>query len=142
MDESCTMDEAKSESLRQWLRKASRDLRAAHRLLADEPPLADVAAYHCQQAAEKALKAFLTLHDSPFPKTHLLGTLVTQCTQIEPEFGALHEAAETLTPFVTAFRYPGDVPDPAPEHVAEAVTQATTVLEMVSKHMPPEIVNR
>jgi len=33
----------------------------------DEPFL-DTAVYHCQQAAEKALKAYLTLKDAPFQR--------------------------------------------------------------------------
>jgi HEPN domain-containing protein len=62
------MDEAKRHEIRQWLIKAEHDLRSARRLLGDTPPLLDTAAYHCQQTAEKALKALLTLHDIPLPK--------------------------------------------------------------------------
>jgi len=46
--------------------KAQHDLRSARRLFSDEPPILDTVAFHCQQAAEKGLKAFLTLHDTPF----------------------------------------------------------------------------
>lgn len=48
-----------------WLGKAQRDLAAAVRLMAGDPPYADTAVYHCQQAAEKALKGFLAAHDRP-----------------------------------------------------------------------------
>lgn len=65
------MDEAKTHEIRQWLFKARHDLRSASRLFTDEPPILDTAAYHCQQAAEKALKAFLVLHDVQFSKIHL-----------------------------------------------------------------------
>lgn len=51
------MDEAKAHEIRQWLFKARNDLRSAVRLFTDDPPILDTAAYHCQQAAEKALKA-------------------------------------------------------------------------------------
>lgn len=51
------MGEAKTHEIRQWLFKARHDLRSAKRLFTDEPPILDTAAYHCQQAAEKALKA-------------------------------------------------------------------------------------
>ena len=102
------MDESKRREITQWIVKAGRDLRSARRLYSDTPPLLDTAAYHCQQAAEKALKAFLTMHDIPVQKTPLLAPLVLQCMQRDPEFHALQETAETLTPFATAFRYPGD----------------------------------
>jgi HEPN domain-containing protein len=35
-----------------------------------DDPYLDTAVYHCQQAVEKALKAFLTYHDTEFEKTH------------------------------------------------------------------------
>jgi hypothetical protein len=45
---------------RAWLVKAANDLRAAAVDLAATPPLLEDALFHCQQAAEKAFKAFLT----------------------------------------------------------------------------------
>ena len=39
------------------------------------PPLPREALYHCQQAAEKALKGFLAFHDHPFRRTHDLREL-------------------------------------------------------------------
>jgi hypothetical protein len=49
----------------QRLDKAERDLASALRLLEGEPPFPDTAVYHCQQAAEKALKAFLAVRNRP-----------------------------------------------------------------------------
>ena len=51
------MDEAAAELVRDWLTRASHDLRAARLLSSTEDPLLDIAIYHCQQAAEKAIKA-------------------------------------------------------------------------------------
>jgi HEPN domain-containing protein len=125
------MDEAKRHEIRQWLIKAEHDLRSARRLLGDTPPLLDTAAYHCQQTAEKALKAFLTLHDIPFPKTHLLLPLVERCTKAAPGFADFQEAAESLTPFATAFRYPGDVLD--------GIELAELVFNVVLSRIPEEV---
>jgi HEPN domain-containing protein len=58
---------------RAWLARARDDIRGADIDLAAAPPLLGDAAFHCQQAVEKALKAFLTWHDRPFRKTHDLG---------------------------------------------------------------------
>ncbi len=69
------MDEAKVHEIRQWLIKADHDLRSAERLLTGDPPLLDTAVYHCQQVAEKALKAYLTLQDALFQKVHVLSAL-------------------------------------------------------------------
>lgn len=116
--------------------RAGRDLRSARRLYSDTPPLLDTAAYHCQQAAEKALKAYLTMYDIPFQKTYLLAPLVLQCTERDPEFQLPQEAAETLTPFATAFRYPGDLAEPDPADVAEAMELAQRVLDFVAHRLP------
>src|SRR2546428_819396 len=43
---------------RDWLERGHRDLEAGQRVLVGDDPLPDVAVYHAQQAAEKALKGF------------------------------------------------------------------------------------
>jgi len=51
----------------QWLRQAEKDRNAAQALLLVEPSRS---VFHSRQVAEKALKAFLTLHQIAFRKTH------------------------------------------------------------------------
>jgi len=51
--------DARSDLARQWLRKAGRDMRKADLAIGAPDALWDIAAFHSQQAAEKALKAFL-----------------------------------------------------------------------------------
>ena len=43
-----------------WFIKAANDLRAADHEFSAVPPLLDDIVFHCQQAAEKAMKGFLT----------------------------------------------------------------------------------
>ena len=50
-------DPERAAETRQWMLKARHDLLAASALLQVSPSLPDIAAYHCQQAAEKALRA-------------------------------------------------------------------------------------
>jgi len=135
------MDEDKARTVHQWLVKAHHDLRSARRLYTDFPPLLDTAAYHCQQTAEKALKAYLSLHDIPFRKTHLLVPLLSDCAELDPGFGVLAEATEVLTPFATAFRYPGDVLNPDPADVTEAIDLAETVFAFVLSRMPDTLID-
>ena len=45
-----------------WLDKAGHDIISAQRLLEIEPAILDNACFHCQQAIEKNLKAFLIYH--------------------------------------------------------------------------------
>ncbi len=126
----------------QWLHKAQHDLRSAHRLYTDDPPLLDTAAYHCQQAAEKALKGYLTLHDIQFRKTHLLAPLVAECAKLDYQFHELAEAAAKLTPYATEFRYPGEGLDPEESDVAEAMQLAQTVVEFVMRRLPCDLTGK
>jgi hypothetical protein len=78
------MNGIKEELTRNWLIKAKRDLLSARQLAEGSVPLLDTAAYHCQQAAEKAIKAYLVYHDVRFEKTHDLDVLLSQAVEIDP----------------------------------------------------------
>ena len=55
------MDDAHYHEIQQWLLKSQRDLEAAKVLF--EHGLFDIVVYHCQQSAEKALKAYLVYQE-------------------------------------------------------------------------------
>jgi HEPN domain-containing protein len=126
------------EEAQDWLLRAQRDLLAVERALSGEPVLGDQAAFHSQQAAEKALKAFLAAHDHPFARTHNLERLVRLCQGIDPVFVGFTEAAHTLNPYVTQFRYPGGPLEPALEEAREALRLASEVIEFVRQRLFPE----
>jgi HEPN domain-containing protein len=131
-------DSPKAALVHQWLSKARRDLDQADRA-AQPPPFLDDVVFHCQQAAEKALKAFLIWHDRAFRKTHNLQELVQQCAEILPELSELRDVAVTLTPFAWEYRYPGDFLEPTPEAAAEARALATRCVEVVQASLFVEI---
>lgn len=112
----------------EWLARAHRDLLIAERALEGAPTLADQAAYHSQQAAEKALKAFLAANDKPLQKTHNLEQLVTQCLAIDTRFGDFLGSARTLSPYATLFRYPGGPLEPAVDEAERAIQLAREIV--------------
>lgn len=118
-----------------WLLKARRDLEAARRLLIGDEPLLDVAVYHCQQAGEKALKAFLAYHSSPFEKTHSLPMLLWQARDLDATLDRLLESAEFLTPFATRFRYPGARLEPEADEAREAMLRAGEILHLIEERL-------
>ena len=61
-------DEALVLLVRQWIAKAEVDYRTAERLVRDDEPIRESIAFHCQQTAEKYLKAFLVWRQVEFPK--------------------------------------------------------------------------
>jgi len=135
------MVDPKVHEIRQWLVRADHDLRSARLLFIADPPLLDTAVYHCQQTAEKAFKAYLTFRDTPFQKVHVLSVLVEQCMRSDPTFEELMDVADLLTPYAVAFRYPGDVLEPAREDAQEALDGAGEVLEFVLDRLPVKTKN-
>lgn len=115
-------------------------MRAATILAAAEEAPLDVAIYHCQQAAEKAMKAFLQSQDEPFAKTHNLRALVIQAAALERGFAAFEGPADILTPYVSAFRYPGGAEEPTPtrEEFDEARCHAQAIYDFVVRQLPAE----
>jgi hypothetical protein len=66
------MKPTRLDEVRAWVQKAQNDLLSARILLEHKPPILDTAAFHCQQAVEKGLKAFLVWKEVPFEKVHSL----------------------------------------------------------------------
>ncbi|MCY7302494.1 MAG: HEPN domain-containing protein [Thermoleophilia bacterium] len=92
------------------------------------PPLLADAAFHCQQAVEKALKALLTHNDHLFRRTHDIGELALACLQHEPPLEPLLRAAAPLTEYAWRFRYPGEVFEPDEQEVDDALQIAHRVV--------------
>lgn len=133
------MDEAKRNEIRQWLIKSQRDLGATRRLMEGEEQYLDIAVYHCQQAAEKAIKAYLTYQDIIFEKTHNLVALLALCIPSEPTFSRWEEEAEMLTPYATEFRYPGDVLIPERDEAEQALAAAEGLANFIMQLLPCEV---
>ena len=72
------MDEAKRELVRSWLLKASNDLIVAKIVARSPEAIWEASLYHCQQAAEKALKGLLVSVGRRVAKTHNLDSLTMQ----------------------------------------------------------------
>ena len=116
---------------REWLVKARNDLESARKLAAEPNPILDTAIYHCQQAAEKAVKGFLVLRDQPFDKVHDIRPLINQAGALHAELADLISEAELLTPYATLFRYPSETPEPASDEFEKALQAAEKIYRVV-----------
>lgn len=97
----------KDDIVTRWLRKADNDFEAVKQLLTFEDALIDVISFHCQQAIEKYLKAYLTLVDIRAKKTHDLETLLNMCIVDDKEFEELDkEKIAKLSLYAVTVRYP------------------------------------
>jgi HEPN domain-containing protein len=119
-----------------WVEKAEHDFRAAeHAMELAEEGLTDIVAFHCQQCAEKYLKAFLLYRGVPFPRTHDLRLLLDL---IPPgvSLGLQREQVVTLNRYVIEGRYPGDWEPITVAEVQRALETAQAVRQAVLKELP------
>jgi HEPN domain-containing protein len=106
-----------------WLRVARSDMQVARACLDMRPPQQAVAAYHCQQAAEKVLKGFLVLAGIDFRRTHDLDPLGRSVVAAFPAEEPLVRPLRAWTDWGVAYRYL-DAPVSAPEPTAHDLTEA------------------
>jgi HEPN domain-containing protein len=88
--------------------KAEADFYSAELLLrAGEFPLSEPACFHCQQCAEKYLKAYLQESQVDFERKHDLMPLLSMCVSLEKDFQSLKEDLQELDRYAVVVRYPG-----------------------------------
>lgn len=134
------MDESKRQWVQLWLSKASSDLRTVMILARTQDAPLDTAVYHCQQAAEKALKGYLAYVDQPVHRTHDVEDLVQKAIGVDATFAALLADATIVKPYATGFRYPSiDLPlEPELADLDEAFVAARRIYDFVLSLLPPE----
>lgn len=92
----------------EWVAKAENDFFTADLALhAGEFPIPDTACFHCQQCAEKYLKAYLQEHRVRFLPRHNLMPLLDLCVSLDSDFESLRINLRQLESFSVAARYPG-----------------------------------
>ena len=133
------MDDAKRELVRAWLVKAHHDLLSAHKLSEGPDPLLDTAMYHCQQAAEKGIKALLTFHDRPFEKTHDIGALLRLALPFESSLSTMTAVADQLSRYAVIYRYPTEEPEPERAEFDQALSNVEALHALILRALPPSI---
>ncbi|MBI2840587.1 MAG: HEPN domain-containing protein [Acidobacteria bacterium] len=135
------MVEAKQELVCAWLIKSQHDLDTAHQIAGLPGGHLDAAIYHCQQAAEKALKGFLAFQDHRLERTHDIERLVTLACSYESAFADWVDAGITLTPYATAYRYPGEpgMLEPSRAEFDDALRASEGIIRCVLSKLPPEL---
>src|SRR5438309_6461745 len=90
-----------------WVRKAEQDWEVAHKLVGEKPPPRDVVCFHCQQAAEKYLKALLQESGLMVPRTHDLVQVLNLLLPSDATLASLRRKSHALTRYAVDYRYPG-----------------------------------
>ncbi len=119
-------------TVKEWIEYADKDISSAKYLFSMHPKPLEIICYHCQQCAEKALKAFLIKNNHEVKRTHDLMLLQNDCKNISQQFDTLTLECAVLKNYSVTSRYP------YPLEISEidtenAIKYAETILEFVKK---------
>jgi len=113
-----------------WVFFADKDLQAAEIIINDEYPLTNIAAFHCQQAIEKYLKAYIIEKKGSLTRIHdliKLNAIVNEIKNLDID----EKKLIVLNEVYLDSRYPGDLglmPDGMPTN-----DQAKEFIEFVNE---------
>lgn len=126
-----------NQEVKNWLIKALNDYKTAEKLLnlPKEEIITDTLCFHCQQAVEKLLKAFLVSHNVEFEKKHTLEYLIKLCSKLDSEFEILYGITKKLSYYAIEVRYADEFYIPTVEEAREAFESATEVKKFVFKKL-------
>jgi HEPN domain-containing protein len=128
------METELNQLIEKWIIKAENDLKVVQKELNSDDPVCDVTCYHCQQTAEKYLKAFLLKNGVDPEKTHLISYLIRDCIKFDNEFEELY-IYSYLSEYAVEIRYPDDFYIPDIDETRESYKAALHIKEFVLKKL-------
>lgn len=90
----------------EWINYGIKDLESAKYLQGMYPPPLEIICYHCQQSAEKMLKAYLIKSGKEPKKTHDLEELYKEILKTDKNIEQIFDQCLNLTDFAVNTRYP------------------------------------
>lgn len=125
------MDEKLFQLVSEWTLKAEHDLGTAETLIKHSPDYTDVICFHCQQAVEKFIKAYLCSKGISFQKSHDLNYLWELLEDEKMKDEDTYSAIDSLNAFSVASRYPGFGDNPTFEEACAAYGSALKIRNMI-----------
>ena len=137
------MKENQKRLIQAWVSIAENDLLNVRNNLQAENVPWDTVCFHCQQAAEKYLKAILVVHNVEIPRTHDLEALLNIIEGQIPTLGNQRSALQWLTTYAVAVRYPPELLEDTygPEEGHRTYTIALTVRDACREYLRSAGVN-
>lgn len=127
-----------NQEMKQWLDMADMDLGVAKHLMENYyPKPLEIICYHCQQAAEKAIKALVVSRGTQggLPKIHDLSFLLNQVKNLVKIEEKYYDYADMLTPYGVSVRYPNEL-FLEERHAKEAIRYAEEIVKWVYSELP------
>ena len=117
----------------QWINLAELDYGVAEHLYQTYYPKPyEIICYHCQQSAEKAIKAVIVADGAKggMPKLHDLSFLLNQIKNVVKIEEKYYDYADALTPYGVSIRYPNEL-FLEEKHAKEALRMSKEILDWV-----------
>lgn len=118
-----------------WIERASDDLRWADASFKEH--VLHGVCFAAQQAAEKALKAYVLSHGKQPRRIHDLSAILEECIEIDKSFEQLIDQSATLSGYYVEARYPdiGDFMGYTDEQAQEALEFAKEIVRLVQEKL-------
>lgn len=123
------------DEIAQWISKGDHDLGTAKITYLHIPEYLDTVTFHCQQAVEKYLKAYLIFNSTAFKFTHDLIYLLELITQKDSDFESYYDTVSELQGYAVEIRYPNETIYLSNEKVEKAMIVAKDVRDFVTRKM-------
>jgi len=102
-------------------------------LLEIEPVILDNACFHCQQAIEKYLKAYLIYNGLDIERTHNIIALLDQCANFDPVFGTIDPL--DINAYAVQGRYPDSNLMPSKEEAESYYQLALEIKSLIKERI-------
>lgn len=96
----------------------------------------DTVCFHCQQAAEELLKAYLIANGRNYPLSHDLLLILENILEFDKSAEELKDCLINLLPYAVEGRYPDEYFMPSQDDAVEARQTAQQVKEYISYKCP------
>jgi HEPN domain-containing protein len=128
-----------ADEIKRWIIKGDHDLGTARVTYLHIPEFLDTVTFHCQQAVEKYLKAYLIFQSAKFRFTHDLIYLLDLICQKDAEFEKYYDSVSELQSYAIEVRYPNETIFLSNEKVEKAMIIAKSLRELVMFKMNIEV---
>ena len=118
-----------------WIVKGDHDFGTAKITYLYIPEYLDTVTFHCQQAVEKYLKAYLIFHSTPFKFTHDLVYLLDMISLLDSDFNNYYDSVSELQGYAVEVRYPNETIYLTSEKVEKALMIVRNVRDLVTLKM-------
>lgn len=133
------MDSHKEDFIKEWIYEANNDLGLAEFVIDNDGTYYDLVCFHCQQAAEKFLKAYIIYLNLYYKKIHDLKYLLNVIKRKREIPKHLFNKAEMLQEYTIDSRYPDHWHDPTYKETLQCIKAAKKFKQFIFNEIKEDL---